>query len=183
MGISKPIIDLSTTVVVLFCFALSFLMFYDRFSWNPGWLQMCYVTEDDFELMIPLPLPPKCWDHRSKSLHGTRSGTQGSMHATQALYQLSCIPSSIALSFNSESLEEELIFRAQWCLHTHMQTCARANTHTLLSKILPYVLYHFSFKKTRAHRFLPSVFANKIFLRVISYLCTSWNLAGNLMHC
>lgn len=73
---------------------------------------MCYVTKDDFELMIPLPLSPECWDHRSMSLHSvlgsTRSGTQGSMHTAQALHQLSYIPSSFALSFNSESLEEEL---------------------------------------------------------------------------
>lgn len=68
------------------------------------------VLCDDFELMIPLL--PECWDHRSMSLHSvlcsTRSGTQGSMHTAQELNQLSCIPSSFALSFNSESLEEEL---------------------------------------------------------------------------
>lgn len=29
-----------------------------------SWLQTCYVAEDNYELLLLLPLPPKHWDYR-----------------------------------------------------------------------------------------------------------------------
>ena len=49
-----------TLFVCLFCLR-------DKFSSGPAWVWTLYVTNDDLEFLILLPLPSKCWKHRHMS--------------------------------------------------------------------------------------------------------------------
>lgn len=55
-----------------------------------------FVREDDFKYVILLPLYPQHWDYRWTPhcpVYRMLDGTQASVHATQAFYQLNFIPS------------------------------------------------------------------------------------------
>ena len=41
-----------------------FALVFERVSWSPGWPQTDCKVEASLELLILLPLPPKCWDER-----------------------------------------------------------------------------------------------------------------------
>lgn len=58
-------------------------------------LALCthYVEDNDLELLILLPLPPKCQDYKCDTTSGSRgvkAQMKGPVNTRQALYQLSC---------------------------------------------------------------------------------------------
>lgn len=59
---------------------ISFCFVWGRASYSPGWSQPHHVTKDNLELLILLPLPPKCGNskhYEAISLYGSGDRTQG----------------------------------------------------------------------------------------------------------
>lgn len=42
-------------------------------SHDQGWPRAHYIVEDSLELMIPLPLPSKCWNYRCEPAHSAQT--------------------------------------------------------------------------------------------------------------
>lgn len=63
---------------------------YFKGSISNTYSQTCYETEGNPELLIILPLSPKCWDDRCvPGVCNTRDQIQDSIHARREVYQLS----------------------------------------------------------------------------------------------
>lgn len=52
-----------------YCCMLWFFFVWDRVLYSPDQPQTPYVSEDDLELLMPVPLPPKGWDCRYAPSH------------------------------------------------------------------------------------------------------------------
>lgn len=46
---------------------VSKVLFWGRVSGSLGWLQTCYVSQNNLELLILPFQPPRCWDYKPES--------------------------------------------------------------------------------------------------------------------
>lgn len=79
-------------VCFLALFGEGVVLFGDQVSCGPNCIQAHYITKDGLQLLILLPLPPRCWITGlwyHTQFAGTRDQIWGSMYARQEFYNQS----------------------------------------------------------------------------------------------